>query len=315
MSNQNFRNSRRDFLKKAGGLILASGAALPQVLLASSPLPNPVGYSAASWPANQFDDAMLDISALGFQGIQIPGWIQHEYRGKVGTLKARLDILRLKCVAVTCSGLSPDPAQAKDYSSGLKDYAAFTKALGGKYLQVTGGGQPHVHYTAAHIKAFGSRLNHLGRLAQASGLLLGFQPQFGNMGEPKGGLSRIVGATDSKYVRLIVDVAELALGGADPAEVIRTYHDRLLLLHFKDVRKKVIAEARKNSGLTPEAGDIFCEIGQGGVDFPAIVRAIREVNFSGWIIIELAMDQTRLGNPAESAKTNLEALKQMGFHV
>lgn len=315
MSNQNFRNNRREFLKQAGGVILASGVALPQMLQASPALPNPVGYSAASWPANQFDDAMLDVSALGFQGIQIPGLVEHEYRGKIGTLKARLEILKLKPAAVSCSGLNPSPSEAKDYSSDLKRYAAFTKQLGARNLQITGGDKPGARYTAGQIKAFGSRLNHLGKLAQSSGLVLGYQPHLETMGDTRDGLSRILAATDPKNVRLIADVAQLALGGADPAEVIRTYHARLLFLHFKDVRKNVLAEARKNSGAALKSRNLFCEIGQGGVDFQAIVKAIREVGFSGWVILELAMDQTRLGNPAESARTSLEALKKMGFHL
>lgn len=313
MSDQNFRNSRREFLKKTGGLILASGAALP--LQASPDLPNPVGYSAASWPANQFDDAMVDISALGFQGIEIPGWAEHEFRGKIGTLKARLDILRLKPAAVWCSGLNPSPAGVKDFSSELRTYAAFAKQLGCKSLQITGGEQPGARYTAAQVRAFGSRLNQLGRLTKGFGLTLGYQPHFGTAGDTSEVLSRILAATDPKDVRLVADVAQLALSGADPAKIIRTYHERLLFLHFKDVHKNVIAEAHKNPLQALKSHNIFCEIGLGGVDFPSIVKAIRDVGFSGWVIVELAIGQTRLGNPAESARTNLEALKQLGFHL
>lgn len=115
------------------------------------------------------------------------------------------------------------------------------KLLGGKNFQITDGGQPDVHYTHEQVRALGSRMNHLGGLARDSGLILGYRPLFGTLGETRQDLHKILAATNSKYVKLIADVAHLTLAGCDPAAVIRTYHDRLLFLHFKDVRKDVLA--------------------------------------------------------------------------
>lgn len=315
MTVQNNRDSRREFLKRAGSLLLASSVAVPQTARAKPTLPNPVGYAAISWPRDEFDDALVDISALGFQGIQMLGWVQKSYGQRIETIKARLNILKLKPAALSCSGLSPGPTQTADESSQLRSYATFMKLLGGKNLQITDGGRPDIHYTAGQIKSLGDRMNHLGKLAQDSGLVLGYRPHFDTLGETRQGLDGVLASTDSKYVKLIADVAHLALGGCNPAEVIRTYHERMLFLHLKDVRKDVLALARKNRNLVRKSTYLFCEIGQGGVNFPAILHAMREVSFSGWVIIELDAYQSRPGGPAESARMNRDAARQMGFRV
>ncbi len=98
-------------------------------------------------------------------------------------------------------------------------------------------------------------------------------------------MGRILEASDPRYVKLIADVAHLALGGSDPAEVIRTYGDRLLFAHFKDVRKDVAALARKDRSLVRQQKYWFCTIGTGVVNFPAILAAFRDVNFTGWVVV------------------------------
>ena len=86
MSHQNSRGSRSEFLKPAASLLLASGVTIPQTVQAKTTLPNPVGYAAISWPQNEFDDAMVDISALGFQGIQMLGRAEKSYGKRIETL-------------------------------------------------------------------------------------------------------------------------------------------------------------------------------------------------------------------------------------
>jgi len=315
VANKNNCDSRRAFLRKAGGLLLASGIGIPQVLRAQSTFSNPVGYAAISWPSDQFDDAIVDISALGFRGVQMLGSTLKSYGSRVETLKARLDILKLKPAALSCSGVSPNPARASNDSAQFKRYVAFMKHLGGKNLQITDGGRPGRNYSAREIRTLGAHMNELGKLARSSGLVMGYHPHFGTLGETRKGLGKVLGATSPKDVKLIADVARLTLGGCDPAEVIRSYHDRLLFVHFKDVRKDVLAQARRNRNLVRKSHDLFCVIGQGGVDFPPILKALRDTHFSGWVIVELGAYKVPPGGPAVSARMNLEAMRRMGFKV
>jgi inosose dehydratase len=281
-----------------------------------SPLPNPVGYATIAWPSNDFSLALKSISALGYKGVQILGWVCDAYQGQKTTeLKENLRSLGLQPVALSCSKLHLDPAKEVDELERFRAYADFLQRLGGHYLQVTDGGRPEATYSRQEIESLARRMNALGKAAQDHGLELGYHPHIGTLGETRGGLGKVLDATDPGAVKLIVDVAHLSLGGSDPAEVIRTYRHRLLFVHFKDVRKEVADLARQNRELARKARHRFCEIGTGVVDFPAILRAFREIDFRDWVIIELDTGDPGFGGPDQSARKNQEAVRKLGFSI
>ena len=146
-------------------------------------------------------------------------------------------------------------------------------------------------------------------------MTVGYHPHFKTFGETRDGLERVLDATDSRYVGLIADVAHLKLGGSDPAEVIRTYHQRLVMVHLKDVRPDAYELARRDHD---EAGKLkarFCEIGTGVVDFPAVIASLKKARFKGWAMVELDNFAPPVGGPAESAQTNKGALRSLGFAI
>ncbi len=316
MKDQALMANRREFLRRAAGLAWA-GLRAPQLYArAKAALPNPVGYATISWPREEFPHALETISHLGFEGVQILGWVQEAYAGPQGhPLKERLQALRLQPVALSCRGMHLDPARLRPSEDRLITYATWLKELGGLFLQVTDKGKPGQTYTPAEVKALGERMNELGKLAQDYGLSLGYHPHVGTMGETREGLGRVLEATDPRYVKLIADVAHLTLGGSDPAEVIRTYRNRLLFAHFKDVRKDVAALARKDLNLARRQKYYFCEIGTGVVNFPAILAAFRGVNFTGWVVVELDHYEIPEGGPDAAARANRKAGDGLGFQL
>ncbi len=308
---------RRDFLKLAttSSLVAWSSA---QMLGArdSGAMPNPVGYATISWPRDQFEHALHTISNLGFQGTQMLGWVEETYAGsKEKELLNLVHQLKLQPVALSASAVRVDPANPVDQSARLRQYASFQKEMGGKYLQVTDAGKPDEKYSDDQIGALGARMNALGKVAQDYGLSLGYHPHFGTYGETREGLGRVLAATDPARVKLIADVAHLTLGGSNPAEVIRAYHQRLLFLHFKDVPRNIEQLARKDRNLVRHEKYHFCEIGRGMVNFPAILSALRSVAFKGWIIVELDGYRVPPGGPDESARINRNAVRKLGFKV
>jgi len=146
-------------------------------------------------------------------------------------------------------------------------------------------------------------------------MTVGYHPHFNTFGETREGLGRVLDATDPRYVGLIVDVAHLKLGGSDPAEVIRTYHQRLVMVHLKDVRRDAYELVRQNRDDAGKLKVRFCEIGTGVVEFPAVVASLKAARFQGWAIVELDSYLPSAGGPAESAKVNTDALRSMGFRI
>lgn len=87
------------------------------------------------------------------------------------------------------------------------------------------------------------------------------------------------------------DTAWILCGGADPAEYIKKHLGRIPLVHFKDVK----------------ADKTITELGNGVVDFPAVLRVIRGSKVA-WISYE--QDSTTL-TPLESTKISMDYLKKI----
>lgn len=334
------KSSRRNFLKRAGTLALgASGLARAARAAASAPTgdrsapaealpggpessgahplasawPPPVGYATISWPQAQFTEALKTISNLGFCGVQMLGWVRDSYSGDLEPLlEKQLTALKLEPAVLSCSRLRLDPARPDDQTAEFRAYAAFLQKLGGKYLQIMDGGRPGREYTAEQIASLGARMNALGKLAREYGLTAGYHPHFGTLGETREGLGKVLAATDAGDVKLIADVAHLQLGGSDPVEVIKTYRNRVMVFHFKDLRKDAAEAALENRDSARHLKYHFCEIGRGVVDFPRVVEAVRGVAQPFWIIVELDAYELPPGGPAESARINQEALAKLG---
>jgi len=298
------------------GLGAAQGALGRLLPDAGDALPNPVGYATIAWPRQEFSHALETISRLGFRGVQMLGWVCEAYSGTKGQeLGRRLASLKLRPMALSCSAAQLAPERQGNETVEVRSYAEFFARLGGTFLQVTDGGNPTKTYSAEDIRSLGARMNALGKMAQDFGLTLGYHPHFGTLGETRKGLGRVLDATDARYVKLIADVAHMALGGSDPAEVIRTYGQRLCFLHFKDVRKEVAALALQDRNLVEKQGPPFCEIGLGIVNFDAVVKALRAVRFNGWVVVELDTGNSTQGGPDASAVLNRDALRKLGFKV
>ena len=245
---QVFSISRREFIKTAGvGCACALIKSDPSPAT-SRPLGNRIGYSTISWPESDFEHGLETISGLGFTGIQLVGWARERYANRVEVLRDKLSALQLVPVAQSCWGVKLDPENLIDNTAIVQAYAEFFKSLGGSILQVTDSGKPDGKYSAENIRLLGERMNALGRIAQGHGLTLGYHPHVGSFGETEAGVRRILAATDAKLVKLIADTGHLALGGMDPAKIIRKYRERLILVHLKDVRRDALDAARKDRG-------------------------------------------------------------------
>jgi inosose dehydratase len=309
---------RRQFLNSLAIATAGLGVSNSSFLFGKSPvlLPNPVGYATIAWPNGELDHAVAEISQLGFKGIELVGWIRQNFgKSRLPVFHKRLKSLNLQPVSLYCFPVRPFATASEQEVEDLSDFAVFYRSLGGLYLEVTDGLRPEQASDPKAVKALAKRLDLLGKVATEHGLGFGYHPHVGSLGESRKGFGRVLEASDPRYVRLIADVAHLTLGGSDPAEVIRTYHDRLLYLHFKDARKDAAKVARKNAAQLKEVRYWFCDIGTGAVNFPSVMRAIHEVGFKGWIIIELDRYQPIPGGPDKAARVNKKAVERLGLKV
>lgn len=120
--------------------------------------------------------------------------------------------------------------------------------------------------------------------------------------------------TDSVMLGLCLDTGHYTYGGGDPVAALRQYGDRVWHVHFKDCHPQVAAQARAEGWDYFQAvrHGVFCELGKGSVNFPAIIAELRKQGYRGWIIVEQDV-LPGMGTPKESAARNRAYLASLGL--
>jgi inosose dehydratase len=277
--------------------------------LTSAPADIRFGYAAITW--NEKDDqAIKDISEIGFRGIQLRNNILKEYGNRPKALRDLLDQHHLEMVALSSGGVVINSANETAEIARHVSNARFVHDVGGHYLQVTDSSRPKDRKpTASDFKQLGKLLSEIGKQTMDLGIPLGYHNHMSSLGESPAEVDAIMEEADPHYVKLELDIAHYQQGGGNPAKAIRQYRDRLLFLHIKDVEDLKTADNRGRAYR-------FVELGRGRVDLPAVFTALRDVKFRGWAVIELdsVPDQTR--TPKESALISKKYLEEkLGMKV
>jgi inosose dehydratase len=261
------------------------------------------GYAAITW--NEKDEqAIKDISEIGFRGIQLRSNILKEYGDRPKALRDLLDQHHLKLVALSSGGVVTNSSTEAGEIGKHVANAKFVHDVGGYYLQVTDSARPKNRQPeAADFKQLGRILTEIGRQTADLGVPLGYHNHMASLGESPAEVDAIMSESDQRYVKLELDIAHYQQGGGDPAKAIRQYGDRLLFLHIKDVETLATPDNRGR-------GYRFVELGRGKVDLPAVFAALKDVRFRGWAVIELdsVTDQSR--GPKESALISKKYLEE-----
>jgi len=110
----------------------------------------------------------------------------------------------------------------------------------------------------------------------------------------------IVEAVSSNFVKVYYDIGNAVGFGYDPAEEIRELGSKIAQIHIKD---KVIQGEKV----------VTCKfLGEGNVDFIQVKKAIKEINYNGYLILELPVPPfDPIDDLAEIATRNLEYLKKL----
>jgi inosose dehydratase len=306
---------RREFL--TGISALAAASSLPATLFSARPRlyppadlsafdapipPGPfelhIGYASITWGGNDHL-AIEDISAVGYSGIQLRANSVAEF-GTGTALREELAKHHLKMIALSSGNLGIDPSTEQSVLAQHVENAKFLRDAGGLYLQIIDS-KPKDHApTPADYKRMGQLLTELGKRVADLGVQLGYHNHMGAMGQTPEGVDQIVEAMDPRYAKLELDIAHYFQGGGDPAQAVEKYKDRLLFLHLKDVEH--VESARD--------GYRFCELGRGLVNVPAVLAALRKINFRGWGIVELDGETDKSRTPKESAVINKDYVQQ-----
>ena len=297
--------SRRDFLN--GAIAAAALAALPKPALAafeplyppmdlsyfdtpisSAPADLKFGYASITWGGND-RQAIEDIAALGFPGIQLRSDVLKEFPN-ANELRDLLQQHHLTMVALSSGNVSIESPEDQEIAKHAAN-AKYAHDAGSLYLQLIDA-KPKRAVTATDYKILGKRITEIGKRAADFGVKVGYHNHMETMGQSPEEVDRVLDASDPRYVKLELDIAHYVQGGGDPVKAIHKYRERLLFMHIKDV--ETIPKEQSSRGRDFR----FVELGRGRVDVPATFKALEDINFRGWCVIEL----DAVPDPSRSAK-------------
>jgi inosose dehydratase len=157
---------------------------------------------------------------------------------------------------------------------------------------------------------FGERLTEVAEYLRGRGLRLAYHHHIGMVVETEAEIDRLM-EVSGEPVGLLLDTGHLTYAGGDVPRVARRHARRLAHVHCKDVRTRVLAEARRSDRSFLEAvlAGVFTVPGDGGIDYGALLSMLKSAGYSGWLVVEAEQDPA-VANPAAYARLGYRNLSR-----
>jgi inosose dehydratase len=242
-------------------------------------------------------DVLASMADAGYAGTELgpPG-----YLGDGDELRGRLEANALDLVGgyIPIRFSEPD-ALAEDIAAMEKTLDLFEAAgaTAARPVFADGGsperaGRPGAAATDRSVglddagwKRFADGVARSAEAARARGFEPTFHHHTATYVEAPWEIERVLALTD---VGLLLDTGHLALGGGDPVQGLRDWHERIDHLHVKDYSRSILDGVLADRAGMEEAWrrGVFVELGAGDVDLPAFFAEVEAVGYDGWLVVE-----------------------------
>ena len=168
----------------------------------------------------------------------------------------------------------------------------------------------------AEWAAFRDRIATIARKgSEEYGLTVGIHAHAAGFIDFEPELERLLDEVDENILKICFDTGHHSYAGYDPGAFMKRHIDRISYMHFKDIDPAVKADVVANrTDFYKACGQgIFCNLGQGDVDFPAVRQVLLDAGFEGWCTVEQDCDPSMPGTPLEDAESNRKYLESIGF--
>lgn len=155
-------------------------------------------------------------------------------------------------------------------------------------------------------------ISDVARIAAEHGVRAVLHPHVAGFIEFEDEIDRVLAALDPDAVGLCLDTGHCAYAGMHPALAIARWSDRLEYVHLKDVKGDVRETTLREQIDFDSAllAGIFCPLGQGMVDFPAVATALGGAGYSGVATVEQDHEPS---DPDKSRKALVGAIESLAF--
>lgn len=246
-----------------------------------------VGHTGITWGIpGDVEQAYRDTAELGYHGFETFGRTILEWNEKPGGYRALVELNGIPTGAAYCGKTWIEPATAAEEMSAARHEADALREIGGQTLVLACGRRPASGLTDDQFKQLADALNDIGRYCRDIGLVTGLHPHTGTAVETQQDIDTIMTLLDPALVGFAPDTGQIAKGGSDIVEVMKTYRARITHVHLKDWGSSYERDA---AGKEIDAtGYVNYEpIGSGILPTPALLDILIEDRFDGWINVEL----------------------------
>jgi len=282
---QNKNYSRRNFLKTSTKLVGAFPAlsVVNQNLFATKnnllkiPVYAHLWVYASRYPPDWdctpiLDDVFSDLKYAGIEGVEVMEiLLRHE-----NAVTRFNDLIHKHALPVTGTSYYADMWNKNERQKILEDIELILERLhliGGFMLGITVGDAKHIK-TEEELDTQAELLKKIMLVCDKNKVESNLRnhtfEMINNMHDFKGIIERV------PDLKLGPDLNWLVRAGVDPLWFIKTYGNKMVYMHIRDQR----ADGRWTE-----------TVGEGVIDFPAIAKALKEINYNGKAAIELAFDE------------------------
>ncbi|MCA3445383.1 MAG: TIM barrel protein [Rhodobacter sp.] len=292
-----------------------------------------IGNAPCSWgvefagdPRNpDWRTVLRDCAQAGYRGIELgPVGFMPEDPGLLGDALAGEGLTLIGGVVFRPFH---DPAAWDDVWDGALRTCRALSAHGARHLVLIDSISPRRAPTAgrageaeqmepAEWAAFVQRIRTVALLgAEEFGLTVGIHAHAAGFIDFEPELERLLDDVDEKLLRICFDTGHHSYAGYDPVAFMRRHMGRISYMHFKDIDPEVKARAiaARTGFYDACAQGIFCNLGQGDVDFPAVRQVLLDAGFDGWCTVEQDCDPAGDTSPLADARANRAYLQSIGF--
>ncbi|SIT78569.1 2-keto-myo-inositol dehydratase [Yoonia rosea] len=284
------------------------------------------GIEFASDPAYPtWQSVLQQCASAGYKGIELGpiGYMPED----PAVLREELDKNELSIIGGVVFRAFHDPAKWDDVMDASVRTCKALVAHGAQHLVLIDSISPRRAPTAgrateaeqmdkAEWTAFRDRLATIAKMGTEDyGLTVGIHAHAAGFMDFEPELERLLDEVDESILKICFDTGHHSYAGFDPVAFMKRHIDRISYMHFKDIDPVVKADVvAKRTDFYKACGQgIFCNLGQGDVDFPAVHQILLDAGFEGWCTVEQDCDPALPGTPLEDAESNRKYLESIGF--